>query len=57
MGIKVTPEFKQEVMCVALTSGLTRKQVASDFKLVFQRCAVGLKKSVMQAFKLNLNMI
>lgn len=35
MGSKVTLEFKQEVVRVALTSGLTRRQVASDFKLGF----------------------
>ena len=35
MGQKVTSEFKQEVVRVALTSGLTRKQVASDFKIAF----------------------
>ena len=35
MGHKVTSEFKQEVVRVALTSGLTRKQVASDFKIAF----------------------
>ena len=30
-----TSEFKQEAVRVALTSGLTRKQVASDFKIAF----------------------
>lgn len=35
MGHKVTSEFKQEAVRVALTSGLTRKQVASDFKVAF----------------------
>ena len=35
MGSKVTVEFKQEVVRVALTSGLTRRQVASDFKIGF----------------------
>ena len=33
MGQKVTSEFKQEVVRVALTSGLTRKQIASDFQI------------------------
>jgi len=33
MRIKVTSEFRQEVVRVALSSGLTRKQVASDFKI------------------------
>lgn len=31
MGAKHTAEFRQEVVRVALTSSLTRKQVASDF--------------------------
>ena len=31
MGPKQTAEFRQEVVRVALTSGLSRKQVASDF--------------------------
>lgn len=31
MGQKQTAEFRQEVVRVALTSGLSRKQVASDF--------------------------
>ncbi len=35
MGSKQTPEFKQEVVHVALTSGLSRKQVASDFGIGF----------------------
>jgi len=33
MGTKVTLEFKQEAVRVALASGLTRRQVASDFKI------------------------
>ena len=35
MGSKVTLAFKQEAVRVALTSGLTRRQVASDFKIGF----------------------
>lgn len=35
MGRKHTAEFKQEAVRVALTSGLTRKQVASDFGIGF----------------------
>jgi len=31
MGMKRTAEFRQEAVRVALTSGLTRKHVASDF--------------------------
>lgn len=33
MGTKTTPEFRQEAVRVALTSGLPRRQVASDFKI------------------------
>lgn len=33
MGNRTTPEFRQEAVRVALTSGLTRRQVASDFKI------------------------
>ncbi len=35
MGTKQTAEFRQEAVRVALTSGLTRKQVASDFGIGF----------------------
>jgi transposase len=35
MGTKHTAEFRQEAARVALTSGLTRKQVASDFRVGF----------------------
>jgi transposase len=35
MGTKRTTEFRQEAVRVALTSGLTRKQVASDFGIGF----------------------
>lgn len=38
MGTKHTPEFRQEAVRVALTSGLTRKQVAADFGI---RCQAG----------------
>ena len=30
MGLKRTDEFRQDAVCIALTSGLTRKQVADD---------------------------
>ena len=30
MGLKRTDEFRQDAVRIALTSGLTRKQVASD---------------------------
>ena len=30
MGLKLTDEFRQDAVRIALTSGLTRKQVASD---------------------------
>ena len=35
MGTKRTTEFRQEAVRVALTSGLTRKQVAADFGVGF----------------------
>ena len=35
MGTKRTAEFRQEAVRVARTSGLTRKQVASDFGIGF----------------------
>ena len=35
MGLKRTAEFKQEAVRVALTNGLTRKQVAADFGIGF----------------------
>ena len=30
MGLKRTDEFRQDAVCIALTSGLARKQVAHD---------------------------
>jgi len=35
MGMKRTVEFRQEAVRIALTSGLTRKQVASDIGIGF----------------------
>jgi len=35
MGPKHSSEFKQEAVRVALTSGLTRKQIAADFGVGF----------------------
>ena len=35
MGTKRTAEFRQEAVRIALTSGLTRKQVAADFGIGF----------------------
>jgi transposase len=35
MGTKRTVEFRQEAVRIALTSGLTRKQVAADFGIGF----------------------
>jgi transposase len=35
MGTKRTVEFRQEAVRIALTSGLTRKQVASDIGIGF----------------------
>lgn len=44
MGSKQTPEFRQEVVRVALTSGLSRKQVASDFGIGFSTLGRWLKE-------------
>lgn len=30
MGLKPTDEFRQDAVCIALISGLTRKQIADD---------------------------
>jgi len=35
MALKVSREFKHEVVQVALTSGLSRRQIASDFDIGF----------------------
>jgi len=35
MGTKRTEEFRQEAVRIALTSGLTRKQVANDLNVGF----------------------
>ncbi|PHR61735.1 MAG: hypothetical protein COA47_05605 [Robiginitomaculum sp.] len=35
MGTKRTAEFRQEAVRIALTNGLTRKQVATDFGIGF----------------------
>ena len=35
MGTKHSTEFRQEAVRVALTSGLTRKQIAADFGIGF----------------------
>ncbi len=40
MGTKQTAEFRQEVVRVALASGLGRKQVASDFGIGFSTLSV-----------------
>ncbi|MFV0293024.1 MAG: transposase [Paracoccus sp. (in: a-proteobacteria)] len=35
MALKSTPEFRAEAVCLALTSGLPRKQVAADLGIGF----------------------
>jgi len=37
MGPKHSPEFRQEAVRGALTSGLARKQIAADFGVGFSR--------------------
>jgi transposase len=44
MGPKSTTEFRQEVVRVALTSGLNRKQVASDFGIGFSTLSRWIKE-------------
>ena len=44
MGTKQTAEFRQEVVRVALTSGLSRKQVASDFRIGFSTLSRWIKE-------------
>ncbi len=44
MGTKRTAEFRQEAVRVALTSGLTRKQVASDFGVGFSTLSKWLQQ-------------
>ena len=44
MGNKPTAEFRQEVVRVALTSGLSRKQVASDIGIGFSTLSRWIKE-------------
>ena len=44
MGPKPTLEFRQEVVRVALSSGLSRKQVASDFGIGFSTLSRWIKE-------------
>ena len=43
MGLKRTDEFRQDAVRIALTSGLTRKQVADDLGV---HCLVGDCKAI-----------
>jgi transposase len=45
MGNKPTAEFRQEVVRVALTSGLPRKQVAKDFDIGFSTLGRWIKEA------------
>lgn len=53
MGHKVTSEFKQEAVRVALTSGLTRKQVVSDFKIAFSTLSRWIRGNVITSLNQN----
>lgn len=44
MGNKPTAEFRQEVVRAALTNGLSRKQVASDFGIGFSTLSRWIKE-------------
>jgi len=37
MGLKRTDEFRKDAVRIALTSGLTRKQVADDLAIIAQQ--------------------
>ncbi len=43
-GIKSNTEFKQEVVHVALTSGLSRRQISSDFDIGFSTLGRWIKE-------------
>ena len=45
MGQKHNEEFKREAVRIALTSGLTRRQVASDLGVGFSTLAKWIQKS------------
>ena len=44
MALKVSREFKHEVVQVALTSGLSRRQIASDFDIGFSTLGRWIKE-------------
>ena len=44
MGTKQTADFRREVVRVAVTSGLSRKQVASDFGIGFSTLSRWIKE-------------
>ena len=44
MGTKQTAEFRQGVVHVAVTSGLSRKQVVSDFGIGFSTLSPWIKE-------------
>ena len=44
MASKVTTEFKHEVVRVALTSGLSRRQIVSDFDIGFSTLGRWIKE-------------
>ena len=44
MTSRVSREFKQEVVRVALTSGLSRRQIASDFDIGFSTLGRWIKE-------------
>ena len=46
MAHKHNDEFNREAVCIALTSGLTRRQVASDLGVGFSTLAKWIQKSM-----------
>jgi hypothetical protein len=48
MGLKRTDEFLKDAVRIALTSGLTRKQVADDLGIGKLTCSVYTNKEIMK---------
>ncbi len=51
MVSRVSTEFKHEVVRVALTSGLSRRQIASDFDIGFSTLGRWIKEEREQVFE------
>lgn len=51
MAQKHNEEFKREAVRIALTSGLTRRQVASDLNIGFSTLAKWIQKTTVDVHK------